>query len=458
MKKSARLLAFLLALALGMTLSLSALAEEEAASQPEPTSEAAASPDDVMATVNGSAILRGTVDSIAENMTYSFSQYGYDTSDEGMLQRIRQYALDYAVQLAMMEQKAAELGLDQFTDEEKAEIEKENADEWAEIVDTYVSYYGGLTEESTEEERASARISVLSMLEGWGYTEAIMLETAFDNAVLDRVEAYMVEGAVVTDEDIRQSFDEKVAADEETYKSDVAMYEYMTQYYGQTAYYVPEGYRGVTHILLKVSDDLMGEYESLSARLEEQQDAEEGTEPTGDAAADTPDAEPTEVPEPPVTKGQVDAAYQAILDSVQATVDEINARLAQGVPFSELVAEYGTDPGMEVEPNKSLGYSVHMDSILWDPVFVQAAFSVDHVGDVAAPVVGSYGVHIVQYTRDVPAGPVELTEEIRNTIREELLSAKEDELFSATMEQWLADAVITYSDEAQALMAEAEEE
>ena len=280
MKKTVRLLALLTALVLTMALSLSALAEGETASQPEAT----ANPDDVMATVNGAAILRGTVDGIAENMIYSFSQYGYDTSDEGMLQWINQYALEYAVQLELMEQKAAELGLDQFTDEEKAEIEKENADEWAEIVDTYVSYYGGLTEESTDEEKASARISVLSMLEGWGYTEAIMLETAFDNAVLDRVEAYMVEGAVVTDEDIRQSFDEKAAADEETYKNDVAMYEYMTQYYGQTAYYVPEGYRGVTHILLEVSDDLMGEYESLSARLEEQQDEEEGAELTGDAA------------------------------------------------------------------------------------------------------------------------------------------------------------------------------
>ena len=453
MKKTVRLLALLTALVLTMALSLSALAEGETASQPETT----ANPDDVMATVNGTAVLRGTVDGIAENMTNYYAQYGYDTSDAGLQQWISQYALQYAVQLEMMRQKAAELGLDQFTDEEKAEIEKANAEEWAEIVDTYVSYYGGLTAESTEEDKNAARISVLSMLESWGYTEAGELENAFDNAVLDKVEAYMIEGAVVTDEDIRAKFDEQVASDEATYGADVAMYEYMTQYYGQTSYYVPEGYRGITHILLQVSDELMGEYESLSARLEEQQDEAEGTEPTGDAATAAPDAEPTEVPEPPVTQEQVDAAYQAILDSVQPTVDEINTKLAQGVPFSELVAEYGTDPGMETEPNKSLGYSVHMDSILWDPVFVQAAFSVDHVGDVAAPVVGSYGVHIVQYTRDVPAGPVELTEEIQNAIREELLSARENELFSATMEQWLADAVITYSAEAQELMADAEE-
>ena len=457
MKKTVRLLALLLALA--MTLSLSAFAEEEATAQPDAQVETSAvtSPDDVMVTVNGTAILRSTVDGIAENMTYYYAQYGYDTSDAGLQQWLSQYALQYAVQLEMMRQKAAELGLDQFTDEEKAEIEKANAEEWAEIVDTYVSYYGGLTEESTEEDKAAARISVLSMLESWGYTEAGELENAFDNAVLDKVEAYMIEGAVVTDEDIRASFDEKAAADEATYGDDVAMYEYMTYYYGQTSYYVPEGYRGITHILLQVSDDLMGEYESLSARLEEQQDETEGTEPTGDAATAAPDAEPTEIPEPPVTQEQVDAAYQAILDSVQPTVDEINTKLAQGVPFSELVAEYGTDPGMETEPNKALGYSVHMDSIVWDPVFVQAAFSVDHVGDVAAPVVGSYGVHIVQYTRDVPAGPVELTEEIQNAIREELLSAREDELFSTTMEQWLADAVITYSAEAQELMADAEE-
>ena len=152
----------------------------------------------------------------------------------------------------------------------------------------------------------------------------------------------------------------------------------------------------------------------------------------------------------------MDAAYQAIIASVQPTIDEINQKLAEGVAFSELVATYGTDPGMEQEPEKSQGYPVHMDSIIWDPACVQAACSVDKVGDVAQPVVGSYGVHIVQYTRDVPAGPVEYTSDIQLALHEAALSQKENEQFSATMEAWMAEAQVTYSQEAQAMMGAAE--
>ena len=230
--------------------------------------------------------------------------------------------------------------------------------------------------------------------------------------------------------------------DKETYGADIGTYEYMTNYYGETSYYQPEGYRGVTHILLKVDDELMNAYQDLSAKLEEQQEAEE------EAAEGEDVASPTDL----VTQADVDAAYDAIIASVQPTIDEINLKLAEGVSFADLVAEYGTDPGMQSEPYKTEGYPVHLDSILWDPVFVQAAFSVENVGDIAQPVVGSYGVHIVQYTRDVPAGPVELTDEIRADLREELLATAESEMFNTTMDAWLAAAEVTYTAEGETFM------
>lgn len=411
----------------------------------EPEAEATADPKAVMVSVNGSDILKEDIDLIYSNLASTYAQYGYDTSDETFAAAMQAYAVEYAVQLELMEQKVVENGFDQFTDEEKAEIEKENADEWASIVDMYVTYYGGVTDESTDDEKAAARVSVLSMLESMGYTEAVLLENAMENAKLDKVQALMVEGAAVSDEEVKALFDQYVADDESSYKDNVAMYEYMTQYYGQTSYYTPEGYRGITHILLDVDDDLLSNYQTLSAKLEEQQESEESTDTT-----DT--AETTEEPEIPVTQADVDAAYQAIIASVQSTIDEINQKLADGAAFADLVAEYGTDPGMQQEPYKTEGYSVHMDSILWDPAFVRAAFSVDNVGDVAEPVVGSYGVHIVQYTRDVPAGAVEYTDDVKADLLEEALSQKENELFNTTMETWMQEANVTYSAEAQSML------
>lgn len=416
------------------------------------TAEPTADPKAVMATVNGTEVLREEIDLIYSNLVATYAQYGYDTSDASFAAAMQSYAVEYAVQLELMEQKAVEKGYDQFTDEEKATIEAENTANWNEIVEMYMSYYGGVTEESTEDEIAAARVSVLAMLEGMGYTEAVMLEDAMSNAKLDRVEASMVEGAAVTDDEVKALFDEYVKQDEASYKEDVGMYEYMTQYYGQESYYIPEGYRGITHILLEVDEELLNNYQTLAAELEEQEEAAEATEAPA-AEGETTEgetAEATEEPKTPVTQADVDAAYQAIIASVQPTIDEINKKLADGVAFADLIVEYGTDPGMEQEPTKTEGYSVHMDSIVWDPAFVQAAFSVNNVGDIAEPVVGSYGVHIVQYTRDVPAGAVEYTADIQLALHEAALSQKESELFNATMETWMNEAQVTYSAEAQA--------
>ena len=421
-------------------------ADETAA---DATAQPQGNPTDVLVSVNGQDVLREDVEIIASNLISSYSSYyGYDTSDQTFVNAMYSYAVEYAVQLEMMEQKAVELGLDQFTEEELATLKEENTASWNEIVDMYMTYYGGLTEESTEEEKAAARVSVLAMLEGMGYTEAIMLEDAVNSAKLDRVEAHMIQGAEVTDDEVKALFDEYVKQDEASFKEDVGMYEYMTQYYGQPSYYVPEGYRGITHILLEVDEELLGNYQALAAELEEQEEETESAEAEA-MPAEGETAEATEEPKPPVTQADVDAAYKAIMDSVQPTIDEINQKLADGAAFADLIVEYGTDPGMEQEPNKSLGYSVHQDSILWDPAFVQAAFSVNNVGDVAEPVLGSYGVHIVQYTRDVPAGAVEYTADVQLALYEEALSKKESELFTATMTDWLNAAQVTYSVEAQ---------
>lgn len=198
----------------------------------------------------------------------------------------------------------------------------------------------------------------------------------------------------------------------------------MTQYYGQTSYYQPEGYRGIIHILLNVDDSLLSDYQAKVSALE-----------TQDTTATDTDL---------VTQEDVDAAYAAILASVQPTIDEIQQKLQDGTSFEDLIVEYGQDPGMQSEPIKSQGYAVHADSVIWDPAFVQAAFSVDNVGDIAAPVIGNYGVHIVKYHRDIPAGAVELTDDIRTSLRTELESTKANELFNAAITEWMNDAEIIY--------------
>ncbi|MCR4876415.1 MAG: peptidylprolyl isomerase, partial [Clostridiales bacterium] len=184
--------------------------------------------------------------------------------------------------------------------------------------------------------------------------------------------------------------------------------------------------------------------------------AETAEQPAEETAAETENAE--EEKKEPVTQEQVDAAKQAILDSVQAQVDEIMAKYAAGTPFADLIAEYGTDPGMTQEPNKTNGYAVHADSILWDPAFTAGAMGLKNVGDVSEPVLGSNGIHILHYTRDIPAGAVEFTEEMRAKLSEELLSDKENTAVMAMMDGWKAAAEIVYTEEGQAILDAAHQE
>lgn len=434
MKMLSRRLGAVLAVMLCMT-SVFALAE----------TETTASAEDVLVLVNGTPITRGEVENILASIQSYYSQYGYDVSSADVLPYLNQMALETAVQTALMDQKAIDLGI-VITDEEKAQIEADVAQYWEEVVTSYVDYYGGLTEESTEEEIAAARVNVLGMLESMGYTEAVLVESEMSNAKYEKVEAEMIKGAVVADTEVQAAYDARVLEDEAAYKEDIASYEYMTQYYGETSYYTPEGYRGVTHILLEVDEALMTAYADLQARLEEQQNAEETTEEVAEGE------EAVEATEEPVTQEQVDAAYAAIIASVQPTIDEINQKMADGATFAEMIELYGTDPGMKQEPAKSEGYPVHMDSIIWDPAFVKGAFMVDNVGDIADPVVGSYGVHIIQYTRDVPSGATELTEELRSELYAELLTEKENAEYAKVMDQWMSEADIVYSTEAAAML------
>lgn len=446
MKKISRLLALVLALMLCTASVCTAVADE--ATTTDTTETATTAPTDVMATVNGEPVLRETVENIASNLSYTYSQYGYDTTTDENAKFINQLALDYAIQYALMDQKAAEWGLDQFTDEEMETLKASNAESWNSLVDSYVSYYGNLTDESTDEEKLAAKTSALAALEAMGYTEDVMMQSTLEEERYNRVRNKMVENVEVTDDEVQTAFDTQVESDKASYEGNVAYYEYMTQYYGQTSYYVPEGYRGITHILLTVDDDLLQNYEDLAAKLEEQEEAED-TDTTEATATDV-----TEETETPVTQADVDAAYQAILDSVQPTIDEINQKLADGASFSDLIAEYGADPGMQSEPYMSEGYSVHQDSVVWDAAFVKAAFSVEKAGDVSEPVVGSYGVHIVYYLRDVPSGAVELTDDIKEDLKSTLLSEKENEAFASTMQLWRDASKIEYTAEIEALDAE----
>ena len=474
MKKSTRFFALCLALTMCATMAMTGALGEA----PQPTAEATTAleataapevaaaiptpaPDAVLANVNGETVTYAKMQEIYDNLYYQYTSQGYDlTGQESTLQSI---ALEYAVQDTLFRQKAVELKIDQFTAEEVDGFKAEAQTTWDGYLTQQAANY--LTSESpTDEEKANARKQAEDYMAQMGYTSDKAIEELVASYKDQKIQERMIDlltkdDPAYTDEEVQTEYQARVDADKTSYANDVGTYEYATQYSGQQAWYIPEGMRGISHILLTVDSTLMDNYKAIQAQLEEQNDdTEEVAEPADGSAADAtaePTAEVAATPDPaatatpaPVTEADLEAAKQAILDSVKDKTEAIKTRYAAGEDFAALIAEFGTDPGMTTEPAKTDGYSVHKDSILYDPTFVSAAFApeMQKVGDISLPVVSSFGVHVLHYTRDIPGGPVALTDELKATLRTDMEQTRKDGALPKAMQEWKDAAKIDYTD------------
>ena len=87
------------------------------------------------------------------------------------------------------------------------------------------------------------------------------------------------------------------------------------------------------------------------------------------------------------------------------------------------------------------GYEVHQDSVIWDPVFTAGAFSekMQQPGDTSDPVIGSHGIHILHYLRDIPGGFVEMTDEISAEIEQYLENQSMNSIYAEAIEAWTGE-------------------
>lgn len=404
-------------------------------------------PTDVLATVNGTPILRENFDAYLANVTSYYAYYGYDVTSAENVAYLQYLTLDTLVQMALMDQKIAEMGVT-LTAEERAAAEQEGRDLWVEDVSSAMASYYGVTDASSEADRAAALVQVLSQLEALGYSEESYVEESVENALYIKLEGVMVEGATVPEGEVERRYSQLVDADRTRYEQDAAAYESTLQMndfallYGLTEYYteiwyIPQGYRSMVHILLPVDDALMSDWADLQATFEEQQGAlEEGGEITGEE----------------VTEQEVENARLAALASAQPQVTEITDRLAAGESFAELIPLYTTDMTMNDPEEIALGFPVHMDSILCPTGYRDAAFTLEQPGDVSEPFVADGGVYILCYVGDVQGGPVPLSDEMHASLHAALLQNAQQEKYHETMQAWVAAAQIVYSEEAQTFM------
>ena len=420
-----RLLALLLCLAVTVGCTLAATAETENAGE-----------DPVLAYLNGEPIRESEVKGLFDYLIEMYSYYGYDMTTEENMSFARGVALNQVVQERLVMAYAKENGLDQFSAEDLAELDRQNGELWEDAIMQYVQTYGTEAEIANPDRLEELRQQAEAFYNKNGDTRETTLESLRQSMITERVQAALAAGAEVSEEDIAENFEARVAEDRE-YIPDPATYEFYTNYYGYEPTYIPAGFRKVQMLILEADETAMSDFIAVNAKWEEQVNALE-TDPATASDLDVP-----------ATETELEAARQAVLASVKGKLDEISARLAGGTSFEEVMAEYGA-PGAEEEPAAADGLMISEDSIIHEPDLISAAFSLENVGDVSEPVVGSYGVCILCYLGDVPEGPVELSEELRTSIYEQLLEELETKIFNETVTVWVEGADLTFTEAGEA--------
>jgi len=377
---------------------------------------------------------------------YSYFAYMYSYYYGSAMTEEDAYAIAQSVAEGFMNttavlMKAEEMGIT-LTDEELAECDEYAQNAWQE---EYDAAYAAAEGETEEEKKLNAEYSLATR--GASY-EYYYHQYEWD-LILTKVEEVVIADAPqLTDAELNTALAERAMDDEAAYSQNSSAFETAMVEGDVLVTWVPYGYRTVKHILLipevEVVDAYIatrndisrvnGELATLnSERLEAKNGNGERDLADIEADIEAKQAELDEL-EARLAQNELDC-----IASVQDQLDEIYPRLEAGEDFDTIMAEYGKDPGMAMEPSKSDGYYVCATSETWDYSFRNGAMDLEKVGDYSLePVVSASGVHIIYYNSDVVGGPVPL-----DSIREEFSASAQEtanaEYFNGKCAEWVSE-------------------
>ena len=414
-------------------------------------------------------------------------------------------ALESMIEAVVLQDKIVELGFDPLSEEDAAEVES-YADMMMDLYKQLIRYQEFADIETVEEEyaRLSAELEaeapeatpgeptpaepvpaptvdpellvatmtdaeldamLLEHLEQeHGYTHDYFVQTQTSNLQSQMLRDSVIADVTVSDEEVRAAFDSRVEAQKTSYDATPTLYASAVNA-GGNVFYTPEGYRGVKHILVALTDEDQAAISEMNTTLTTAQNALSSAqdqldnlngEDTSDydeealaayneqvAALEEQVAQATATIEE--TQKALDEATEAAFAAVLPTAEEALAKAQAGDDFDALIEEYGDDPGMQSEPAKTQGYLICDGLSLYVTEFQNAAMALENVGDISDLVRTSYGYHILKYETDIPSGPVEYTDEIAEELGADLLSEAQDAAYEAAVTQWVSEAkVVTY--------------
>lgn len=438
------ILAFLLVIALVATSSCSLIVKDEEVDKQTTIIEVAGK------TITKAEVAEQT-EAMLDYQEYVYYLYGmsFDRTSESSISSARSSAIENLIQDAVLTQKTAEMGIE-LTADELSEVQQSADSAWDTYISSVKSGYFADSELAGEELDKAVEAKMAEL----GYpAKDELLDSQKISKVREKLRSEVVKDVAVTQEELESAYSTRVSEAMTNYGNNPSTYGTDVQN-GSTIYYVPAGYRFVKNILIKFTDEdntAINDLQSqLTSKNSELATAESSLSDLGeDASADdeaaaqnraalteTKERLAGEIAE---LQTKLDSAKEAAYAAIQPTVDEVLAKLASGEDFDALMEQYGQDTGMQASPAKENGYPVSADSTNWVTEFRDAAMALEKVGDVSGAVRSSYGIHLLKYVSDAVEGEVGL-DSVKDALEAELLANKQEEAYTAAVEQWVSDA------------------
>ena len=428
------------------------------------------------------AEVQSNVDYQLSYTQYLYSMYGYpyDVTDEANIAEIQDTVIDGMVEDAVLNQQVKAQNVT-LTEEQQAELDKDIEDTWNDQLENVKDTYFGDTELEGEELDAA----VAAKMDELGFTKDTLVETETQAHLRDALEE-KIKSAVAepTEEELTAKMAEQVQADKDVFESNPNAYG--TRWNGNTVtlYYRPAGYRLVKQILVKFTDEDQAVLDDLNDKILDQETAittlrqgltEAGVEdidallaqvnvtlekgenlatPTdlSDSFDETVDEETAglarQLAEANALQGyyqeQLDAAKDVAFQHIDATADEVLAKIEAGEDWDALAEQYNQDPGMQGDTRAAThGYAVREGFLSFDAAFVDAAMALEKIGDTSGKVRGgSNGYYIIRYNEDVAEGEVAM-DDVRETLVNDIMDEKKTEAWDASVQAWKDATEIT---------------
>lgn len=392
-------------------------------------------------------------------------------------EQIRTEAANTLIIQAVVLNKADKMGLSTLTDAEKIEVSARTDAAMAEYRASIAATLE-LPEDMGEAERNAAIDAAMAEA---GITREKVYRAQWESFVIEKTRGWAVSGVKVTEEEFHAAYSERVEADKAEVLQSAGSYGLMVLN-GESPLYAPAGYREVDWLYVEYAEAdaaLLGRIQTALYAAQDEADACEETVRSllgEDADLDALTSQvtvtlgtvsdPASITvvetvaafDPPMSneataavmnlararalenayQEQLTLATQAANAAIAPEVEEILARLRNGEEWARVKAYYNDDTDMYC------GSPVVCADFPYVPAeYVGAAMALTAPGQWTQGVYeDGYGCFVILYVGDVPEGAAD-PETVRAAITEELLTTKQEESFSSTLDIWIEQASST---------------